>query len=92
MPSRRSHHAALPWAALLHNNPLPPASLHLICQVHYDIVLGAIAGFVESMLPARLSAQEKAAWSRVLAVIKLTAAPVYADPAQKQAAAQTAAA
>jgi len=46
--------------------------------VHYDVVLGAIGLFVESLLPAKFSVEEKAAWSRLLAVIKAVATGCYA--------------
>ena len=60
--------------------------------MHYDIVLGAITVFVESLLPARLGAHEKAAWGRVLGVVKAVAGQCYArrDEAAADAAAAAA--
>ena len=67
----------------------PPTGVEL---VHYDIVLGAITVFVESLLPARLGAHEKAAWGRVLGVVKAVAGQCYArrDEAAADAAAAAA--
>jgi hypothetical protein len=44
--------------------------------VHYDIVLGAVATYLETILD-KLTAEDKAAWKRVLDVIKHIAVGEY---------------
>ncbi|KAI3435713.1 hypothetical protein D9Q98_001771 [Chlorella vulgaris] len=58
-----------------------------VVLMHYDVVLGTIAAFVQSVLPKkRLEVEELAAWNRVLGVIKTAAEAFYAELEAKGAA------
>ncbi|KAL4440247.1 hypothetical protein ABPG75_003248 [Micractinium tetrahymenae] len=46
--------------------------------VHYDIVLQTMAAFIESLLPVRFEAGQRAAWSRFMGAVKAVAAQCYA--------------
>ncbi len=50
-------------------------------------VLGAIGGFIQGRLPAKLEATEKAAWGRVLGAVKVIAAAFYESQGAAAAAA-----